>query len=337
MSTARSRSTWLSIAIVTATAGPAAAEAKISGNVLVWADAPMYLDASAGGASVRVGTLDLGREKDVGHVVPMHVVSVHDDVIEVEPTADTECAWWRMNKPEGLDTVRLFVKRADLAPVLTKPFKATYKDGSSVSLQAGVAVLGGTVGFNRGVVPVKIPAASIGLSYKPHKVAAVPKLTKKFLLDERTDVTLDGTTFTLGPWVAGAATKRGNRMMVTIAARCMTAVISAPKEHVHAGVALNQALAAAPPPRRAVASTGSERHYLPAGTKLTSETGDHVVGTLTADRDVTKPKPGGRACAELVITRDDPFVDVPHTADASQPQRTLKLCGPGEAVKVERR
>lgn len=305
--------------------------------MLVWADAPMYLDAAASGASVRVGTLDLGREKDVGHVVPMRVVSVHDDVVEVEPTADTQCAWWRMVKPEGLDNVRLFVKRADLAPVLAKPFKATYKDGSRVSLQAGVAVLGGTVGFNRGVVPVKIPDASIGLSYKPHKVAGVPKLTRKFLLDEATDVMLGGTTFPLGPWVAGAATKRGKRMMVTIAARCMTAVISAPKERVHAGVALNQTLAAAPAPRRVATAGGRERHYLPAGTKLTSETGDHVVGTLTADRDVIKPKPGGRGCAEFVITRDDPFVDVPHTADASQPQRTMKLCGPGEAVKVERR
>jgi hypothetical protein len=337
MSMARSRSTSLSIAIVAVLAGPAAAETPISGNVLVWADAPMYLDAAASGASVRVGTLDLGREKDVGHVVPMHVVSVHDDVLEVEPTADTECAWWRMVKPEGLDNVRLFVRRADLAPVLTKPFKASYKDGSSVSLQAGVAVLGGRVGFNRGVVPVKVPESSIGLSYKPHKVAAVPKLTKKFLLDEATDVMLDGKTFPLGPWVAGAAQPKGKRMMVTIAARCMTAVISAPKERVHAGVAINQALAAAPPPRRVATSTGPERHYLPAGTKLTSETGEHVVGTLTADREITKPKPGGRGCTELVITRDDPFVDVPHTADSSQPQRTLKLCAPGEAVKVDRR
>ena len=38
-----------------------------------------------------------------------------------------------------------------------------------------------------------------------------------------------------------------------------------------------------------------------------------------------------------MITRDDPFVDVPHTVDASQPQRTLKLCAPADAVKVERK
>jgi hypothetical protein len=325
-------------AIVAALATHAAADTPLAGNVLVWADAPLYPDASASGPSVRVGTLDLGREKDVGYVVPMRVVGTQGDFVEVEPTADTECAWWRLGKPAGLDTVRLFVQRADLAPVLVKPFKATHKDGSSISLQVGVPVLGGKVAFNRGVVPATIPDASLGLSYKPHKIAPVPKLTKKFLLDEATDVMLGGATFPLGPWVAGAATKRGSRMLVTIAARCMTAVISAPKERVHAGVAINQSLASAPAPARSVVSSGAERHYLPAGTKLTSETGTHVVGTLDADRDVIKPKPGAdRACADFVITRDDPFVDVPHTTDASQPQRTLRLCAPANLVKVERR
>jgi hypothetical protein len=160
---------------------------------------------------------------------------------------------------------------------------------------------------------------------------------KKFLLDEATEVRLGGATFPLGPWVAGAAKRKADRMLVTIAARCMTAVISAPKERVHAGIAINQAIAPSAAPTRITLAKGAERYYLPSGTKMMPEKGDHVVGTLDADRDVTKPKPGARACAEFVITRDDPFVDVPHTVDASQPQRTLKLCAPAETVKVERR
>ena len=147
----------LSLAIVVALAAPAAAETPLTGNVLVWADAPLYPDANATGPSIRVGTLDLGREKDVGYVVPMHVVSTQGDFVEVEPTADVECAWWRVVKPDGLDNIRLYVKRTDLAPVLIKPFKATHKDGSSIALQVGVPVLGGKVAFNRGVVPVAIP------------------------------------------------------------------------------------------------------------------------------------------------------------------------------------
>jgi hypothetical protein len=242
-------------------------------------------------------------------------------------------------KPDGLDNIRLYVKRTDLAPVLIKPFKATYKDGSSIALQVGVPVLGGKVAFNRGVVPVAIPDTSLGLSYAPHKIAAVAKpANKKFLLDEATEVKLGSATFSLGPWVAAAAHPRGDRMLVSIAARCMTAVISAPKDRVHAGVSINQAIAGSPTPTRPALARGAERHYLPAGTKLTSENGNHVVGTLDADRDVAKPKSGdARACAELVITRDDPFVDVPHTLDASQPQRTLKLCAPIAAVKSERK
>ena len=327
-----------SIAIVAALAVPAAAEAPLTGNVLIWADAQLYPDATATGPSVRVGTLDLGREKDVGYVVPMRVVGTQGDLVEVEPTADVECAWWRMVKPDGLDSVRLYVKRADLAPVLSKPFQASYKDGSRIALEAGIAVLAGKVAFNRGVVPVAIPDSSLGLSYPPHKVAAVVKPDKrKFLLDEATEVKLGTATFPLGPWVAGSAERRGDRMLVPIEARCMTAVISAPKGRVHAGVSINQGLAGDPASAPRMLAGGAERHYLPAGTKLTSEKGDHVVGKLDAERDVQKPKPGERACAEFVITRDDPFIDVPHTIDVSRPNRTLKLCAPASAMKSERR
>lgn len=327
----------LSIAFVASLAVPAAAEAPLTGNVLVWADAPLYPDANGSGPSVRVGTLDLGRDKDVGYVVPMHVVSTRGDLVEIEPTADVECAWWRVVKPDGLDNLRLYVKRTDLAPVLSKPFKASHKDGSSIALQVGVPVLGGKVAFNRGVVPVAIPGSSLGVAYAQHKIGAVEKPeTKKFLLDEATEVKLGGATFPLGPLVAATAKRRGDRMLVSIAARCMTAVISAPKGRVHAGVSINQMVSGTAAPIRPTLASGAQRYYLPAGTKMTSEKGDHVVGTLDADRDVTKPKAGARACAEFVITRDDPFVDVPHTVDASQPQRTLKLCAPAEVVKVER-
>lgn len=333
----------LALAIVTALAAlaahaaPARAEDALTGNVLVWADATLYPDASSTIPGVKLATLDLGRDKDIGYVVPMKVVSTKGDFVEVVSPADTECAWWRLATPEGLDGIHLFVRRADLAPVLTKPFKATYKDGSSITLQPGVAVLDGKVAFNRGVVPVAIPDASIGMSYAPKKVSPVPKMTKKFLIDEATEVKLDGKAFTLGPWVAGAAKKKGDRMMVTIAARCMTAVISVPKKSVHAGVAINQAVEVPPPPKRSVVASGAERYYVPAGTKVTAEKSDFVVGTLTADRDVVKPKRGARACSEFVVTREDPFVESQHTLDTAQPIRTLKLCAAGDAVKVEKK
>jgi hypothetical protein len=123
-------------------------------------------------------------------------------------------------------------------------------------------------------------------------------------------------------------------MHVSIAARCMTAIVSAPKDRVHAGVSINQAVESKTAATRA--ATSSSAHYLPAGTKMMTETGEHVVGTLDADRVVMKPKPGAaRVCADFVVTRDDPFVDVPHTVDTPQPQRTLKLCAPVDALKAK--
>jgi hypothetical protein len=196
-------------------------------------------------------------------------------------------------------------------------------------------VLAGKVAFNRGVVPVAIPEASLGVAYPPHKIAAVAKPGKtKFLLDEATDVTLGNATFPFGPWVTAAAKPKKQLMLVSIAARCMTAVVSAPKDRVHAGVSITQAVAGKSAPARPATSSSSEL-YLPAGTKMTSETGEHVVGTLDVDRAVLKPKSGARACSDFVITRDDPFVDVPHTVDAPQPQRTLKLCAPADVVKTK--
>ena len=326
----------LSIAIVALLAASAHAETTPTGNVLVWADAPLYPDPGSSGPSVRVATLDLGRDKDIGYVFPMKVVGGTGEFLEVEPTTDVECAWWRMVKPDGLDSMRLYVKRADLATVLVKPFKATHKDGTSVALQVGVPVLAGKVAFNRGIVPVAIPEASLGVAYAPHKIAAVAKPAKtKFLLDEATDVTLGDATFPLGPWVAAAAKPKKQRMLVSIASRCMTAVVSAPKQRVHAGVSINQAVAGKTAAARPAPPSGAPLHYLPAGTKMTSETGDHVVGTLDVDRVVLKPTSGARACADFVITRDDPFVDVPHTVDTPQPQRTLKLCSAGDAVKTK--
>lgn len=327
----------LSIAIVLLLAATASAEPQLAGNVLVWVDAPLYLDANAGGTSIRIAALDRGRDQDVGYVFPMHVVGVHGDFLEVEPTDDIECAWWRIVRPDGLASLRLFVQRSDLAPVVTKAFAATFKDGSRIAVQPGTAVLDGKVAFHDGVVPAAIPTASQGVAYAPHAITPVPPRGKRtFLLDEKTDVTLGKDTFSFGPWVASSAEQRGKRMLVQLTARCMTATVSAPKEHVHAGVALGKSMAQAPGGAAAKAGSGGDRYYFAQGTPLTSQTGDHVVATLTEDRDIKKPS-GPRGCADFVVAREEAIVDAPHTLDSAQPSRTLHLCAPAAAVKVERR
>jgi hypothetical protein len=129
-------------------------------------------------------------------------------------------------------------------------------------------------------------------------------------------------------------------MLVHVAARCMTAIISAPKEHVHADIALHQLVAADPSlGSHAATSYTGDRYYLPKDTPLMSATGTHVVAKLAEDRDVKKPAPGptSRACADFVVAREEVVVEAPHTLDAAQPARTLHLCAPATAVKVEKR
>ena len=327
-----------SLVIVLALTSSATADPKLTGNVLVWVDAPMYLDANAKAPSIKLGTLDQGRDQDVGFVVPMHVIGESGDFVEVEPTADVECAWWRLARPAGLASLHLFVRRDDLAPVLVKPFTAAFKDGSRIALEPGVAVLGGKVAFHDGLVPAAIPDASRGVSYTPHAVTPAPKRgAHTFLLDEKTDVTLGTETFPLGPWVTNVAEARGKRMMVHLTARCMTAIVSAPKEHIHRDVAFGHGAPTDYGELRGGASATGDRYYLAQGTAVTSEKGDHVVATLAEDRDIKKPPPGARGCADFVVRREEPNADAPRTRDTSPISRTLHLCAKPDAVKVEHR
>ena len=326
----------LSIAIVMCLAANVAAEPKLAGNVVVWIDAPLYLDAAATSPSIHLGEVEHGRDHNIGHVVPMHVVGEQGDFVEVEPTAAIECAWWRVARPEGLASLRLYVKRTDLAPVVVRSFAATYKDGSRITVQPGVTVFDGKIAFHNGVMLVKIPEPYLGVAYTPRSIANVAKPGKHtFLLDEHTDVTLGEQTFAFGPWVAGSADRRGDRMLIPIAVRCMTAVVSAPKDRVHADVQLGLGTLGGTGAGGQGASN-ADRYYFPKGTKLTSETGDHVVATSSAELDVGKPT-GARACAEIVVTHDEPIVEAPHANDASRPDRTLHLCAPADAVKIEHR
>ena len=321
--------------ILLVAAAPVAAEPKLSGNVLVWLDAPLHLDATDGGPSIHLGQLDKGRLAN--HVVPMHVLGTQGDFVEVEPTADIECAWSKVVKPTGLATLHLFVKRADLAPVVARAFSTSFKDGSRISLQPGVSVQNGQVAFNDQVVAIDVPAANLAAAYAPHPIAAVTRPTKHtVLLDEKTEVKLGDKTFEMGPWVAGSAETRGARVLFPVAVRCMTAVVSAPKDRIQHDVSLGSIYgveAGSTPARRPL--TG-DRHYLAKGQAMTSEQGDHVVATLDAELDLAKPT-GATACADFVVGRDEPMQEAPHPDEASRPDRTLHLCAPATAVKTEKR
>lgn len=299
---------------------PAAAD-----NVLVWLDAPLRLDPSDAAPSIHLGEL---AKRTANYVVPMHQVGMQGEFVEVEPTADIECAWSKVNVPAGLAKLRLFVKKSDLAPVVAKPFTASFKDGSRIALQPGVSVQDGLVAFVDQVIPVDAPTA---FAYAPHPIAAIAKPGKHtVLLDEHTDVTFGGKSFQLGPWVAASAENRGARVLFPIAVRCATAVVSAPKDHVQHDVSLGSLTGQEmPPPPLKPAHT---EYHLAKGQALTSESGTHVVATLAEDRDVAKPT-GAMACADFIVDRDEPLPEAPRPDEASRPNRTLHLCAPAANVK----
>src|SRR5688572_19793732 len=94
----------------------------LRGNVLVWHDTALYADASETAHTVQLATFDGARKDNVGHVVALKVVAVKGSFVEVELTGQQDCTWSRVVVPDDLARVRMFVRRADLAPVLTKPF-----------------------------------------------------------------------------------------------------------------------------------------------------------------------------------------------------------------------
>lgn len=307
---------------------PAAAE-TLSGNVLVWADAPLYLDAKPDAPSIVVGAIDKGHRAN--YVLPMHVIGTQGDFVEVEPTKDVDCAWTKVVKPKLLGSLHLFVRTADLAPVVTKPYAKTFKNGSQIALQAGVSVQDGRVAIGEQQLLVDVPAANLGLAYTPHPVTAPQKPhAHTAMLDEASQVTLGDKTFDFGPFVAGSAETRGASVLFPIAARCITAVVTVAKDRVQRDVSIGQVYGAElglGEPR----TKGENGYHLGAGQAMTSENGDHVVGTLNGRLEVTKPT-GKLVCADFVVGLDMSITESP-ILEAGRPKRTLHLCAPATQVQ----
>ena len=320
----------LVLVMTAATAAPAAP--ALSGNALVWVDAPLYPDASEGGPAVRFGDLDDERGTHLGYVLPVHVIGALGDFVEVEPTEDVQCAWWRIARPAQLASLRLFVKRADLAPVLTARFAAAFKDGSRIALEPGLAVDpargGHAVMFHADRVPVDVPETAIGWAYAPHAIAAPPPRADRGSRLESAGVQVGPHVFRLGDWVARTTEQRGGHVLFPIAVRCASATVTAPEAAIDVAIGGGPTLTPAPGTSVSLAV----RSYLPRGAKLTTATGTHVVATLATDVDVPGPITDARACIDMVLERVT-AEDTPGLAETPAARRTLHLCAPASTVK----
>jgi hypothetical protein len=220
-------------------AGPAEAP-TLKGNVLVWHDALLFADPSETARTLQLATFDVTRKDRVGHVVAMKVIAGKGAFVEVELAAvEEECTWSRIVLPDDLARVRLFVRRADIAPVLVKPYAKSFADGTSISLAVGTPVVAtdaGTyiVSLRGDEVELDVPAASVGYAYVPPKATtSINGMGQTIALAASTKAVLGNRELVFSAaWNGAPVEKRGESAVVAIEDRCMTAHLVVPAKAI---------------------------------------------------------------------------------------------------------
>lgn len=213
----------------------AAEEKPLKGNVLVWHDATLLSEPSETARTLQLATFDVPRKDRVGHVVAMKVVAGKGAFVEVELAGDEDCTWSRLVVPDDLARVRMFVRRADIAPALVKPFTKTFADGTQITLAVGTPVVATdastyVVSLRGDEFEVEIPTTSVGHAYVPPKSSsAINAMGQTITIAAATKATLGTSPLALTPaWKAAPVEKRGADAMVSIEDRCITAHVVVP-------------------------------------------------------------------------------------------------------------
>lgn len=215
---------------------PSAPETSVlRGNVLVWHDAMLYAEASESSRALQLATFEGARKDQVGHVVALKVVAGKGPFIEVELTGQQDCTWSRVVVPDDLARVRMFVRRADLAPVLVKPYSKSFADGTSISLAAGTPVLatdGGTyVASLRGdELEVDVPASSVGFAYASAKSRVAIMAGQTLAIAPATQATLGERKLALAAWQGAPIERRGDSTLVALDGGCVAAHVIVPSK-----------------------------------------------------------------------------------------------------------
>jgi hypothetical protein len=213
---------------------PSASESdKLRGNVLVWHDATLFVEPKDDAATMKLATFDDTRKDHVGHVIALRVIATKGSFVEVELTDQRDCTDSRVVVSDDLARVRMFVRRDDLAPVLTKPFKASYPDGTSIAFTAGTPVVptdAGTyvVSLHGDEVEVDVPAGSVSFAYSSPKSRAAITIADTLSVASGTKATLGDRTVKLGLREAAPIERRDDTTLVSIDAGCVAARMLVP-------------------------------------------------------------------------------------------------------------
>jgi hypothetical protein len=293
----------------------------LRGDALVWEDATFYLEPWEGGATVRFTTFARGRAAEVGRAIPVRIVGATRTFVEIEPSPVLGCASRRLELDPRVEALRLYVKRDDLAPVLQKPYAATYSDGTGVRLAAGVPVLPTASGLYtasaRGdKLLLAIPHAAVGYLFTAGKVPELERPTGALVrVDRMTAAKLGGESLEVrASWLAPRPAKPSDPQLLRWSARCIELTVAVP------AAALRPATWSPPyRPYEPTPSTPRHPQHLLRGTPLATPGGREVA--VTADVVEVEAPAGGAACfdARLALGRveDPPQGSIP---------RPVKLC-----------
>lgn len=300
-------------------------------RVLVWHDATLYVGADKA-ETLRVTTLPRPRAQSTGSVMEMEVIADHGEYLQVRPSLSTCETWGSLTIDGRLDEVALHVRRADLAPVLVKPWSQTYKDGTNITLAPGVPLsvankprtiaLSLTGGKQPARIAVDVPDDAVGLSFAPAEESRPTRYTRPGAWEITTrTVTLGGkrVTFDRGlPLLEDAPPTRGNKAVFAYDFGCAAVEVIVGKAQVRryrpgagsAGVMLGSGF-----DRRAPTDEGTST-VIPKGTLLSTASGKHVAFARfdieTTDR-----------CFDALFTIDGRFRD---------PKAKLRVCADASAL-----
>lgn len=214
---------------------PAPEDVAVRGNVLVWNDAKLYAEPSEDARTLQLATFDVARKDRVGHVVALKVVAGKGAFVEVELTGQRDCALSRVVVPDDLARVRMFVRRADLAPVVTKAFTKSFADGTSISIAPGTPVVAtdaGTyvVSLRGDELEVDVPAASVGYAYSAGKSRSMIMAGSTLAIAPATSAAIGERTMKLTAWQGAPVERRGEQAVVALDGGCVSAHVIVPSK-----------------------------------------------------------------------------------------------------------
>jgi len=315
----------------------ASADDKLVGTVLVWHDAALYTEPSDDAPAIHAASM-AARRDSVGHAMPMRVVgSAQGTFVEVEP-ADVDCTASRLATSDDIAKLHFYVKRADLAPVIAKPYTKTYGDGTRVELKPGVPVVataGGAyaIALRGNAITVELPGAVVAHAYTPERAkAAVALGDRAYDIAERATITLGDKPVALERRRASNVERRGDTTLALFESKCATLAVAVPTKSVHAIDDDGD--------EGAVVSGGSnvgalemrDEDYIPAGTLLTTPKGRQVAAVAKPIYLASRPR-GKLACVDRRVRVETIGDDA---ADPKDGDDKIKLCVPASRVVHER-